>query len=81
MNISGVSHFEVCIGVLEVYAALGIIESIPDNKVDKNYVCIGPDSINLSALISRLIRSQVLGGDMGDHFFSSCVVLSSGVSV
>jgi hypothetical protein len=81
MRVSGVPHFKVGIGVLEVVAALGIVEPVFNEEVDKDNIGVGANAIDFSTLIPRLIGSQVLGGSMRDHFLCGRIVLMTSITV
>lgn len=81
MNVPGIPHLEVCIGSLEVVAALGVIESILNKEVNEDYVCICSNAINFTTFISGLVRGQIFSGCMSDHFLSSCVMLGPSIAV
>jgi hypothetical protein len=81
VGISSMPHFKVCIGIFEVVTTLRVIESISHVEMDEDHICIRTNSIDFSTFIPCLIRSQVLGCSMSDHFLCSCVVFVMSIAI
>ena len=52
-----------------------------DEEVDKDYIRVGPDSVDGSALVSGVGRRKGLVADVSDDLFSGGVVLGPGSSL